>query len=245
MQWSYRIARIAGIDVRIHITFLLLPAYFGFVQWREAGPGAAAQAVLFILLLFVCVLLHEFGHALAGRRYGIRTPDITLLPIGGVARMLAIPDKPVQELVIAVAGPAVNVLIAGVLAPVLYFTGGLFSGPATELRQLLHNLLLVNLGLVIFNLIPAFPMDGGRILRAILAMWRPWTSATRIAARTGQVLAVLFALAALWQENLILLLIALFVFAGARQEILYAKYREQLESQPPPLPREDWPPRRE
>jgi len=245
MQWSYRIARVSGIDVRIHITFLLLPAYFAFVQWREAGPGAAAQAVLFILLLFCCVLLHEFGHALAGRRYGIRTPDITLLPIGGVARMLAIPDKPVQELVIAVAGPAVNVAIAAILAPVLYFTGGLFSGPATEFRQLLHNLLLVNLGLVIFNLIPAFPMDGGRILRSILAMWRPWTSATRIAARTGQVLAVLFALAAIWQENLILILISIFVFGGARQEILYAKYRDELERQPPPLPQEDWPPRRE
>lgn len=244
MKWSYRIARIAGIDVRIHITFLLLPAYFGFVEWRAAGTGAAAQAVLFILLLFFCVLLHEFGHALAGRRYGIPTPDITLLPIGGVARMLAIPDKPSQELVIAIAGPAVNVAIAALLAPMLYFTGGLFGGPLTDTRLILHNLLLVNLGLVLFNLVPAFPMDGGRILRSILAMWRPWPSATRIAARTGQVISVLFALAALWQENLLLLLVAFFVFSGARQEILYAKYREEIAQQPPPLPTGDWPPRR-
>jgi Zn-dependent protease len=105
--------------VRIHITFLLLPAYFGFVEWRAAGPGAAAQSVFFILLLFCCVLLHEFGHAFAGRRYGIRTPDITLLPIGGVARMMAIPDKPTQEFVIAVAGPAVNVAIGVALVAIV------------------------------------------------------------------------------------------------------------------------------
>jgi stage IV sporulation protein FB len=245
MQWSYRIARIAGIDVRIHITFLLLPAYFGFVEWRAAGPGAAAQSVFFILLLFCCVLLHEFGHALAGRRYGIRTPDITLLPIGGVARMLAIPDKPTQEFVIAVAGPAVNVAIAAILAPVLYFTGGVFSGPLTDTRLLLHNLLLVNLGLVAFNMIPAFPMDGGRVLRSLLAMRWSWIRATRIAARTGQAIAILFALAALWRENPILLLIAFFVFSGARQEILYANYREELEHQPPPLPPENWQPPRQ
>ena len=136
MKWSYRIARIAGIDVRIHITFLLLPLYFGWVGWQSGGPAEATRSVLFILLLFICVLLHEFGHAIAGRHYGVSTPDITLLPIGGVARMLAVPDKPKEEFVIAVAGPAVNVVIAAVLAPILWLTGGLFSGPASETREI-------------------------------------------------------------------------------------------------------------
>ena len=235
MKWSYLIARIAGIDVRIHITFMLLPLYFGWVEWQAAGPAEAARAVLFILLLFFCVLLHEFGHALAGRHYGVQTPDITLLPIGGVARMLAIPDKPSEEFVIAVAGPAVNVLIAGCLGPVLWLTGGLFSRSVGEFREILHNLLLVNLGLVLFNLVPAFPMDGGRIFRSLLAMKIPWTKATRIAGRTGQILAVLFCIGGILQGNPMLMLIALFVFSGAQEEIRFAKYREELQRQPPPL----------
>lgn len=229
MPWSYRIARIAGIDVRIHATFLLLPLFFGFMEWRAEGPEAAARSVFFILLLFFCVLLHEFGHALAGRRYGIRTPDITLLPIGGVARMVSMPDKPSQELVIALAGPAVNVGIVAILAPVLMFTGGVFSGPVTETRLLLHNLVLVNTGLILFNMIPAFPMDGGRVFRALLAMRWSWTRATVIAGRTGQVVAILFGLTALWDQNPLLLLVALFVFSGAQQEIAYARAREEWE----------------
>jgi stage IV sporulation protein FB len=240
MKWSYRIARISGIDVRIHITFLLLPLYFGWIEWQAGGPAEAARAVFFILLLFVCVLLHEFGHALAGRHYGVQTPDITLLPIGGVARMLAVPDQPKQELVIAIAGPAVNVGIAAILAPVLYFTGGIFSGPANETRLILNNLLLVNLVLIVFNLLPAFPMDGGRIFRSLLAMKIPWAKATRIAGRTGQVLAVLFCIGGFLQGNFMLFLIALFVFGGAQEEIRFANYREEQERQPPPLPPEDW-----
>jgi stage IV sporulation protein FB len=240
MKWSYRIARIAGIDVRIHITFLLLPLYFGWVGWQSGGPAEATRSVLFILLLFICVLLHEFGHALAGRYYGVSTPDITLLPIGGVARMLAVPDKPKEEFVIAVAGPAVNVVIAVVLAPVLWLSGGLFSGPAGETREILHNLLLVNLGLVVFNMIPAFPMDGGRIFRSLLAMKIRWTKATRIAGRTGQVLAGVFCVGGFLQGNFMLMLIAIFVFNGAQDEIRFANYRDDLERQPPPLPPEDW-----
>jgi stage IV sporulation protein FB len=240
MKWSYRIARIAGIDVRIHITFLLLPLYFGWVEWQAAGPAEAAGAVLFILLLFFCVLLHEFGHALAGRHYGVQTPDITLLPIGGVARMLAIPDKPSEEFVIAVAGPAVNVVIAAILAPVLWLTGGLFSGPAGEFREILHNLLLVNLGLLVFNMVPAFPMDGGRIFRSLLAMKIRWTKATRIAGRTGQVLAGLFCVGGFLEGNPMLILIGFFVFSGAQEEIRFANCREELERQPPPLPPDDW-----
>jgi Zn-dependent protease len=237
MKWSYRIARIAGIDVRIHITFLLLPLYFGWVSWQSGGLTEAARSVVFIFLLFICVLLHEFGHAFAGRYYGVPTPDITLLPIGGVARMLAIPDKPKEEFVIAISGPAVNIVIAAVLAPMLWLTGGFFSGPAGETREILYNLLLVNLGLVVFNMIPAFPMDGGRIFRSLLAMKIRWTIATRIAGRTGQVMAALFFVWGFMQGNIMLTIIALFVFNGAQDEIRFANYREDLDRQPPPLER--------
>jgi Zn-dependent protease len=228
MKWSYRIARISGIDVRIHVTFLLLPALFGYSGWRDAGwPGAVGE-VSFIAALFVCVLLHEFGHALAGRRYGIRTPDITLLPIGGVARMESIPDKPLTELVIAVAGPAVNVAIALILAAVLTLTGGILAGPDSTGRIMLHNLLIVNCGLIVFNMLPAFPMDGGRVLRALLAMKLSHLTATKIAGRIGQVLACAFAVLGFF-GNPMLILIALFVFNGAQQELEYAVQRQEYE----------------
>lgn len=228
MKWSYRIARFAGIDVRIHVTFLLLPAYFGFLGWQEAGGRGALGEISFIGGLFLCVLLHEFGHALAGRRYGIRTPDITLLPIGGVARMETIPEKPSMELVIAVAGPAVNVAIAAVMALILIFTGGILEGPETTIRIQIHNLLMVNCGLVLFNMIPAFPMDGGRVLRALLAMKFTHLTATRVAARIGQVMACGFAVLG-FVANPMLVLIALFVFNGAQEELQYAIQRQQYE----------------
>lgn len=229
MKWSYRIARIAGIDVRIHLSFVLLPVIFGFIGWRDGGPAAAGESVLFILLLFVCVVLHEFGHALTGRHFGIRTPDITLLPIGGVAHMERIPEKPSQELAVALAGPAVNVLIAALLAAILAATGGIFIVTPDVWRTLLQNLMTINLALIVFNLIPAFPMDGGRVLRAVLGFALPFTTSSRIAARTGQVIALLFAVAGvMW--NPMLLLIAVFVFNGARQEIEYIRQREEFDA---------------
>jgi stage IV sporulation protein FB len=228
MKWSYRIARIRGIDVRIHLTFLLLPVFFGFGAWKESGWAGAVGEVSFLLALFLCVLLHEFGHALAGRRYGIRTPDITLLPIGGVARMENIPEKPSMELFIAIAGPAVNVAICIVLTAILMLTGGFLQGPETTLRLMLHNLLLMNAGLVFFNMIPAFPMDGGRVLRALLAMKFSHLGATRAAARTGQAMALVFAVAG-FLGNPMLLLIAMFVFNGAQQELQYAIQRDQYD----------------
>lgn len=228
MKWSYRIARFAGIDVRIHVTFLLLPAYFGFLGWQEAGLTGALNELSFIGALFLCVLLHEFGHALAGRHYGIRTPDITLLPIGGVARMESIPEKPSMELFIAVAGPAVNVGIALALAGILTLTGGILDGPESNLRIQLHNLLVVNCGLVLFNMIPAFPMDGGRVLRALLAMKLSHLKATHLAARTGQVMACGFAVLGFF-ANPMLVLIALFVFNGAQEELQHAIQQQQYE----------------
>src|SRR5688572_23271998 len=134
MRWSFHLARIAGIDVKVHFTFLLLLAWVGIAYHRMGGAAAAVEGVFFILLVFLCVLLHEFGHALAARRFGIETPDITLLPIGGVARLEKMPDEPRQELVVAIAGPLVNVVIVGVLwlglgMPALKFP--LFFQPVT------------------------------------------------------------------------------------------------------------------
>lgn len=226
MKGSYRIARVAGIDVKIHVTFLLLLAWFGWMYWQEGGVSGAIEGVSFTLLLFLCVLLHEFGHAFAARAYGIRTPDITLLPIGGVARLERMPSKPAHELVVAIAGPAVNVIIAALLA---FFLA--FKVSATDFSELDHaggsmatKLFYVNVMLVAFNAIPAFPMDGGRVLRALLAMRFSNVLATTIAARVGQTIAVGFAVASFFGAPM-LLFIAIFVFLGAQQELAYAKSR--------------------
>src|SRR2546428_8814894 len=168
MSWSLPIIRIAGIQLRIHITFLLLIGWLAFGYYAEGGSAAAAGRVFFILLLFLCVVLHEFGHAFAAKAFGINTPDITLLPIGGVARLERMPEKPGQELVIALAGPLVNVVIALGLS----VAGGsqAFLNPSTlEGSGLIAQLLTINILLLLFNLLPAFPMDGRRVLRAPLA----------------------------------------------------------------------------
>lgn len=226
MRWSFKVARVAGIDVKIHVTFLLVLAWFGLMYWREGGVQGAVEGVGFTLLLFLCVLLHEFGHAFAARAYGIRTPDITLLPIGGVARLERMPEKPVQELVVAVAGPAVNVVIGLVLFAIL--AAKFRMSDLAEIDQaggsLLTKLLAVNFMLVAFNAIPAFPMDGGRVLRALLAMKLNHVLATKIAARVGQGLAVCFAVLSFFGPTM-LLFIAIFVFLGAQQELAYAQFR--------------------
>jgi stage IV sporulation protein FB len=185
----------------------------------------------FILLLFVCVLLHEFGHALAGRAYGINTPDITLLPIGGVARLERIPEKPSQELVVALAGPAVNVVIGLGLVIVLgrFFDPADVRALADGRADLLVSLLAINVTLVVFNLLPAFPMDGGRVLRALLATRMKHAQATRIAAVVGQAVAVGFALLGVFGGNPFLVFIAVFVFLGARAEASMATLKEAVE----------------
>lgn len=228
VKWSFHLARIAGIDVRIHATFVLLLVWFGSVYYADGGQAAMLAGLSFIILLFLCVLLHEFGHALAARAYGINTPDITLLPIGGVARLERMPDKPWQELVVALAGPAVNVVIAFALYLVI---GGVFRlGELEQVAEgggnLLTRLLAINVMLVVFNLMPAFPMDGGRVLRAALAMRMKHARATQIAATVGQVVAVLFGLFGLLGGNPFLLFIAVFVFFGARGEASFAALKE-------------------
>jgi Zn-dependent protease/predicted transcriptional regulator len=227
MGWSIRIARILGIDVKIHVTFFLLLAWVAFAYYAQGGAEAAVDGVTFILALFACVLLHEFGHALMARVFGIPTPDITLLPIGGVARLQRMPDKPLQEILVALAGPAVNVIIAIVLFVVLEQRGDLsqiekFASPEVGL---LPKLAVVNVWLVLFNMLPAFPMDGGRVLRAVLALFMSYATATQIAARVGQGMAFLFGLAGLF-GNPMLLFIALFVYLAAAQEASFAQIKE-------------------
>src|SRR5436190_2118417 len=166
MGWSLPIFRIAGIQLRIHVTFLLLIAWLAFGYYAQGGSAVAASRVIFVLLLFLCVVLHEFGHAFAAKAFGINTPDITLLPIGGVARLERMPEEPVQELIIAVAGPLVNVVIA--LGLFVAAGSQALLNPATvEGGGLIAQLLTINIILVLFNLLPAFPMDGGRVLRTL------------------------------------------------------------------------------
>ena len=231
MKWSFHLARVAGIDVRIHATFFLLLAWFGFVYYGEGGTAAVFTGLSFIILLFVCVILHEFGHALAARAYGINTPDITLLPIGGIARLERMPDKPWQELVVALAGPAVNVVIAIALYVVIgrLLAPGEFQAVAQGGGNLLSKLLAINVMLVAFNLLPAFPMDGGRVLRSLLAMRLKHAKATRIAATAGQIVAVLFGFLGLFGGNPFLLFIAVFVFFGARAEASFASGKERAD----------------
>ena len=226
MGWSLPIFRIAGIQLRIHVTFVLLIAWLAFGYYAQGGSPAAAEGVIFVLLLFLCVVLHEFGHALAAKAFGINTPDITLLPIGGVARLERMPEEPKQELLIAVAGPAVNVVIA--LG--LFVAGGSFINPfvnpaAPEGVGLVSQLLIINVLLVAFNLLPAFPMDGGRVLRALLAIRMSYARATQIAATVGQGFAFVFGFIGLiW--NPFLIFIALFVYIGASQEAALAQMKD-------------------
>ena len=224
MSWSLPIFRIAGIQLRIHITFLLLIVWLAFGYYSQGGSAVAASRVIFVLLLFLCVVLHEFGHAFAAKAFGINTPDITLLPIGGVARLERMPEEPVQELIIAVAGPLVNVVIAiG-----LFVAGGsqaLLNPSTVEGGGLVAQLLTINIILVLFNLLPAFPMDGGRVLRALLATRMSYARATQVAATVGQGFAFIFGfLGLLW--NPFLIFIALFVYIGASQEAALAQMKD-------------------
>lgn len=231
MKWSWRVGEYAGIGVYIHATFLLLIAWVGISHWAPGrDAGAALTAVGFILSLFGCVLLHEFGHALAARRFGIATKDITLLPIGGLARLERMPEEPRQELLVALAGPLVNVVIAAALLVWLIVTSALvpLNGMTMATGPFVERLMIVNVVLVVFNMIPAFPMDGGRVVRALLAMRMEYTRATSIAASLGQGLAMLFGLLGLLSGNFVLLFIAFFVWIGAGQEASMVQMKSAL-----------------
>jgi stage IV sporulation protein FB len=219
MAWSLTVGRIAGTEIRIHITFLLLLIWIFAANYARGGADEAWSSLIFILLLFACVLLHEYGHILTARAFGVATPDVTLLPIGGVARLERIPEKPREEFLVAIAGPAVNVVIALVL--VVVFGANLSASHLSTVESagisMIDRLAIVNVFLVVFNLIPAFPMDGGRVLRALLAIPLGFVRATQVAASIGQVLAFVFGIIGLFY-NPWLILIAVFVYLAASSE---------------------------
>ena len=222
-----RLFSVGGTDVRVHPTFFLLLVWVAAVHWFRGGAPAAVAGVVFIVLLFLCVVLHEFGHVYAARRYGIPTTDVTLLPIGGVASLARMPEKPSQEIVVALAGPAVNVVIAVVLMLVLGARFDLAQMAQLQEAQttLMGQVAAANVALVVFNMIPAFPMDGGRVLRALLATRLGFTRATRLAANIGQVLAVVLGFAGLF-GNPLLVLVAVFIFLAAGAEAGFVEARE-------------------
>ncbi len=230
MKWSVKIGRFVGIDVHMHLTFLLLIGWIALIHWQVGRSVLAALVgVMFVLAIFMCVVLHEFGHALMARRYEIATRDIILLPIGGVARLERMPSQPIQELWVALAGPAVNAVIALALFVWLKLTASWepFQSLTVTAGPFLERLMAVNLFMIAFNMIPAFPMDGGRVLRAILATRQDYSRATGIAAAIGRTIALLFAVIGLFY-NPFLILIALFVWMGATQEAGMARLKSDI-----------------
>jgi len=232
VKGSLRIARLFGIDVAIHWTFLLLVVYVVFLSSRQqASLAGTLVALAFIGGVFTCVVLHEFGHALTARAYGIRTRHITILPIGGVAALERMPTKPGQELLVAVAGPAVNVVIAALLIAGVFLVGDLQTppNPFTQDAGFFGMLALVNIALVLFNMLPAFPMDGGRVLRALLAFRLDYARATRVAAMVGRVMAVGLLAWGVMAGNPVLMIIAVFVYMGGGAEAAAATQRAAMQ----------------
>ena len=210
--------RLLGVPVRFHFTFLLLLIFLLFIGIGEKQSGVLTA--LYVLALFGSVILHELGHAVVGRRYGIRTLEVVMFPIGGVARLERMP-KAREELWIASAGPMVNVLIAGGIWFALWRLGSLLPFEALAVpndANMAQRIAFGNLILAAFNLLPAYPMDGGRILRSLLARFRSEDDATQIAARAGRMLAILMGLAGLLWSNFMLVFVAMFVYLGAAQE---------------------------
>ncbi len=231
MKWSLYLGKISGIKVFVHWSFALLLAWIAF----DAAGGGVLEivwSVAFILAIFFCVFLHELGHALAARRYGIGTQDITMLPIGGLARLEKMPDNPKQELVVALAGPMVNFVLAVMLVAWLALTGnvpdfGSLGAGSSGFSYFLFNLLSANIILAVFNLIPAFPMDGGRVLLALLSMKLSRARATKIASSVGQVLAVAFVFIGFFY-NPMLIFIGIFIFLGAQAESSHVQAQSLL-----------------
>src|SRR5882724_10776927 len=219
MSWSINIGRIAGTAVRIHVTFLLFLGWIFIASYYSGGPRAAWSGLAFMILLFACVLAHEFGHIFTARAFGVATPDVTLLPIGGVARLERIPEKPSEEFLVAIAGPLVNVAIAILLIAVTstHLSAEHFAAMESPRVSMVDRIAEVNLFLALFNMIPAFPMDGGRVLRALLAIRLGHVRATEIAAMIGQWCAFGLGFIGLFY-NPLLIFIAIFVYLAAASE---------------------------
>lgn len=234
MRGALQIAKFFGIPVQIHWTFGLIFVWVFYVGFREGWDGAnIAWSMLFVVALFTCVVMHEFGHALTARRYGVDTRDIILSPIGGVARLDRLPENPIQEFYVAIAGPLVNIAIMAVLSPYLLIVSGdqrmqlfsiingsnnVFVRDLSPLDFFIFGLIILNGTLAVFNLLPAFPMDGGRVLRALLSIRLGRMKATRIAAYIGQFFAVCLAVYGFWASSPVTILIGVFVFFMAANE---------------------------
>jgi Zn-dependent protease len=236
---SFQVGRAFGIPVYVHPTFLVLPLWVLY-NTRGGGPVGMLFGLATLLAIFGCVVLHEFGHALTARAFGIGTRDVTLYPIGGVARLERMSERPVEELLIALAGPAVNFVLVVLLTPLVIAAGvsGLFGGDGIGLTlelgflplaaRFAATLLLGNGILMVFNLLPAFPMDGGRVLRALLAMGLGHLRATEIAARVGMAAAVLIGLSTFFIPNPMLVVLAVFVCFMGQMELLAVRHREAV-----------------
>jgi Zn-dependent protease len=245
---SWNLGSVAGIRINLHGTFMLLLGFIVLSRLLSGGQGGMLYDLLTVGMLFGIVVLHELGHALTARRFGIETRDITLYPIGGVARLERMPERPVQEFAVALAGPAVNIALAALVIALESFIP---SGIASLLAR---RFLQVNIALAVFNLLPAFPMDGGRVLRAALALRKDYVGATRIAAKVGRVMAVLFALVGFFNGLPMLVLIAAFVWIAGSAEERAVQARYAFRNSPffrfVNTPRDDWwrfgppPPRR-
>jgi len=237
MGASLRIGSVRGIDIRVHATFLFV-LLLGAFQWKHLGVSGAIFGAALMLFVFACVVLHELGHSLVARAFGVPVKDITLYPIGGVAQLGKRPDTPLQELLVAIAGPAVNVVIVSLLLPLTAWSYGLdamlqeaqtIGQHQPTMLTLSVFLLLSNVGLAVFNMIPAFPMDGGRVLRAVLAMLMPGLQATRIAVTIGRVLAVgMMALGVFVPGLFLLTLVGFFIFLMAGFELRESKLMQAL-----------------
>jgi Zn-dependent protease/CBS domain-containing protein len=233
MSGTVGLVRVFGVPVRLHFTFVLLILFLFFLG--ATGKQSSLMMVFYILALFGSVILHELGHSLVAKRYGVKTIEIVMFPIGGLARLDRAP-KPKEEFWIAIAGPAVNFLIAGGIIGYLYVRGGGITAleglrEATDLN-LLERIALGNLLLALFNLLPAYPMDGGRVLRSLLAFFRPENEATRLAAGAGKILAFFMGLFGLLSMNFFLIFIAFFVYLGASQESAMAMGKSLTEGLP-------------
>jgi len=237
MGWSWKLARISGIEIKVHATFPLALVW-GALMWGGGRLSGLAYGAILTIVLFSIVLLHELGHSLAARRYGIPVQDIVLLPIGGIARLSRMPEKPAEELVVALAGPAVNLAFILLMAPVVFFSNGasLLAGGLPSFDSLTSPspmgfaafLLMVNTSLLLFNLIPAFPLDGGRVLRALLAFRLSYSRATGLAATIGRILAIVLGVYGLVTLDFFLAVVAAFIFAAAGSEAEEVTARESL-----------------
>lgn len=228
MKGSLFIGKIAGIKLFIHWTFLLLIAWISFMDYLGGkGIPQILLSVLFILTVFVCIMLHEFGHALVAKHFHYITKDINLLPVGGIARMEDLPESPKEELLVSLAGPAINLIIAALLFPFIHWDPAnpiVYSALLVNADTFLFNLFAVNTGLVIFNLLPAFPMDGGRVFRAFLSFFMDRVTATNIAVKTGQVIAaLLFFIGIFYNPLLTIISILIFIFAQTENDFVKAK----------------------